>query len=160
MPLDPAFVQDCLYETGGLLIDEILEIDREGQRVRARMPTHDALPITEHQRVVPNLHPRHISGGLIVHMTGVMGFVHFYYVMGLRTGDGWTGYGVRIQNARFHALAEPSEPLILDCVAKRTRRIGDKINVRYAFQFHQADRLVFESEQSAMWLQITPPAGA
>ncbi len=155
MALPAEFLEDCLYHPAGMLLDDILEVDQDRGVVRARMPTHDALPLTEHQRVVPVQHPRHVSGGLMVHMTGVMGFVHFYFVMGLRAADGWTGYGVRIQNARFHNLAVPPEPMILECEDLKSRRIGDKINVRYAFRFEQSGKLVYESEQSAMWLKVS-----
>ena len=41
------------------------------------------------------------------HMTGMIGFVHAYYVLGLRHADGWIGYGAKIHSARFRALAPP-----------------------------------------------------
>ena len=154
MPLDPEFTRDCLYREGGLLLDEVLEVDREASLVRARMPTHAELPITSEQRVDPVLHPRHVSGGLMVHMTGVIAFVHFYYVLDLRHSDGWTGYGVRIHNARFKSLAKVGEPLILECQATRTRRIRESINARYHFRFTQEDRLVYEGDQTAMWTKV------
>ena len=53
MPLDPAFVADCFYDS--ILIDEILEVDLERSLVRARMPTHDLLPLTRDQRVHPSI---------------------------------------------------------------------------------------------------------
>src|SRR5579863_3606553 len=118
MPLDPAFVAACPYAPGGLLLDEVLEIDRGAGRVVARMPTHDDLPLTREQRAHPTRHPRHVSGGLMVHMTGMMGFVHAYYVLDLRHAEGWIGYGGRIHSARFRALARPGEPLVLECTAK------------------------------------------
>lgn len=153
MPLDPAFLEDCLYLESGILLDEVLHVDVEQSLVRARMPTHDALPITASQRVVPGVHPRHVSGGLMVHMTGVIAFVHFYYVLGLRHADGWTGYGARIHDARFRALAEPGLPLTLQCRAIKNRRIGDKISVRYEMRFEQGEQLVYEGEQTALWIK-------
>ena len=36
MPLDPEFVADCPYGTGGLLLDEILTVDANESLVRAR----------------------------------------------------------------------------------------------------------------------------
>src|SRR5690242_6557890 len=74
MPLDPAFVADCLYGPGGLLIDEILAVDAERNFVSVRMPTYDDLPLTREQRAHPVRHPRHVSGGLMVHMTGMVGY--------------------------------------------------------------------------------------
>ncbi|HZU81894.1 MAG TPA: hypothetical protein VE987_03210, partial [Polyangiaceae bacterium] len=100
MPLDPAFVDDCPYGPDGLLLDEVLRIDRDAGLVVARMPTHDDLPLTRTQRAHPVRHPRHVSGGLMVHVTGIMGFLHAYYVLGLRHESGWVGYGARIHSAR------------------------------------------------------------
>ena len=109
MGLDPAFLADSPYGPGGLLMDEILEIDAPNDRVVARMPTFDELPLTREQRAHPVRHPRHVSGGLMVHMTGMIAFVHAYYVLGLRHADGWIGYGGKINSARFKALAPPGE---------------------------------------------------
>lgn len=154
MPLDPAFIEDCPYGDEGLLIDEILEVDRHEGRVRARMPTHDDLPITRAQKVHPERHPRHVSGGLMIHITGVMGFVHAYYVMDLRHADGWTGYGVRIHDARFSALARPGAPLVLEAWSTRARRVRGQLFVRYGFRFQQGDTVVYTGDQSAAWTRI------
>ena len=67
------------------------------------------------QRVHPLRHPRHVSGALLIHMTGMMGFAHAYYVLGLRHAEGWVGYGVRIDKARFVSLAQTGVPLNLEC---------------------------------------------
>jgi hypothetical protein len=158
MPLDPDFVDDCLYLPDGLLIDEVLDVDAPNSLVRVRMPTHEGLPITAAQRVVPGIHPRHVSGGLMIHMTGVVAFAHFYYVLGLRHRDRWTGYGVRIQEARFHRLATIGPPLVLECRALRTRRRGTHLLVQYQFRFFQEDVLVYEGQQAAMWMKV--PEGA
>ena len=158
MPLDPAFVADCPYGPDALFLDEILEVNRETGRVVARMPSHEELPLTRSQRVHPVKHPRHVNGGLMVHMTGMLGFVHAYYVLDLRHADGWIGYGAKIHEARFVALAKPGTPLTLMAEAVRTRRMNDNILARYRFQFHQGETLVYESEQSAMWVKITEAA--
>ena len=154
MPIDPAFVADCPYAPEGLLIDEILEIDAENQRVVARMPTFDDLPLTRSQRAHPVRHPRHVSGGLMVHMTGMVAFVHAYFILGLRHADGWVGYGAKINSARFRALAPPGEPLILACKAVRMRRGDASVFARYEFVFTQAETIVYEGDQSAMWTRV------
>jgi len=154
MPLDPAFAADCPYGPGGLLLDEILEVDAAQNLVRARMPTHDDLPLTREQRTHPLRHPRHVSGGLMVHMTGMMGFVHAYYLLGLRHSEGWVGYGAKIYSARFHALAPPGEPLVLECKATQMRKGDKSIFGRYLFRFQQGETLVYEGEQAAMWLKV------
>jgi hypothetical protein len=154
MPLDQEFVEDCPYGPGGLLMDEILEIDAANDRVVARMPTSAALPLTREQRAHPVRHPRHVSGGLMVHMTGMVAFVHAYYVLGLRHADGWIGYGGKINSARFKALAPPGEPLILECRATQVRRGDANVFARYEFKFSQKDTLVYEGDQTAMWMRV------
>jgi 3-hydroxymyristoyl/3-hydroxydecanoyl-(acyl carrier protein) dehydratase len=158
VPLDPEFVADCPYGPGGLLLDEILEIDRENHFVRVRMPTYDELPLTREQRAHPVRHPRHVSGGLMVHMTGMVGFVHAYYVLGLKHSEGWIGYGGRIYDARFRALARPGEPLVLECKVSHVRRTDTTVFARYAFKFFQGETLVYTGEQSAMWMRVAEGA--
>lgn len=154
MPLDPEFIEDCPYGPEGQLIDELLLVDLENSLVRARMPTHDELPITRTQRVHPTRHPRHVSGGLMVHMTGIVGFLHAFYVLGLRHRDGWIGYGAKIHHARFHALAAPGEPLILECRAKQLRKGDLRVLGRYDLRFTQGDTLVYEGDQTAWWTRV------
>jgi hypothetical protein len=160
MPVDPAMLEDCPYGPGGFLIDEILEIDVPRGLVRARMPTFDDLPLTREQRAHPLRHPRHVSGGLMVHMTGMIGFVHAYFVFGLRHSDGWVGYGAKIHSARFRALAPPGEPLVLECQSTQVRRGEETVFARYRFRFSQEQTLVYEGDQSAMWMKVqeVPPA--
>ena len=100
-------------------------------------------------------HPRHVSGALMVHLTAMLGFAHAYFVLGLRHADGWIGYGTHIQAARYGSLARIGPPLVLECRATQVRRIRGSIYVRYAFRFAQADAVVYESEQGAVWRQVT-----
>lgn len=161
MALDPAFAADCPYGPGGLLIDDVVEVDMEASRVVARMPTHNDLPLTREQRAHPVKHPQHVSGGLMVHMTGMVGFAHAYYVLGLRHSEGWIGYGGRIHSARFVAMAVPGEPLMLECKATQLRKSATKILARYTFAFSQNDTLVYKGDQTALWLRVdsaSPPS--
>jgi len=155
VPLDAAFVADCPYGPDALLLDEILEIDAEKGRVVCSMPVHDDLPLTRHQRVHPVRHPRHVNGGLMLHMTGMLGFVHAYYVLGLRHADGWIGYGAKIHGARFHELAVPGAGnLRLEGWTTLVRKSGKRVLGRYQFAFRQGDKLVYEGDQTAMWLKV------
>ncbi len=160
MPLDPEFVADCPYGPGGFLIDEILEIDAEKHVVRALMNTHEDLPLTREQRAHPVRHPRHVSGGLMVHMTGMLGFVHAYYVLGLKHKDGWIGYGGRIHDAKFKALAKPGEPLVLEGKVTQIRKSDRSVFARYEFKFFQGETLVYTGEQSAMWMKVDASGAA
>jgi 3-hydroxymyristoyl/3-hydroxydecanoyl-(acyl carrier protein) dehydratase len=156
MPLDPAFVADCPYGPGGLLLDEILKVDIEESLVVCRMPTSPELPLTREQRNHPVLHPAHVAGGLMIHMTGMVGFVHAYYVLGLRHAAGWIGYGARINSARFHAIATPDgTPIVIECKATQMRRSAASVLARYKFEFRQQDTLVYSGDQTAIWVDAT-----
>lgn len=160
MPLEPEFVADCPYGPGGLLLDEIVSIDAAENIVRARMPTTNEQPLTREQRTHPLFHPSHVSGGLMVHMTGIVAYVHAYYVLGLRHAEGWVGYGVKIQNARFRALARTGDPLILECKATQMRKGSTSLYAHYAFRFTQGETLVYEGNQTAMWTKIDQATAA
>ncbi len=151
MPLDPEFVADSPYGPDGLLLDEILEVDPSKGLVVARMQTPATLPLTREQRTHPVHHPPHLNGGLLVHMTGMLGFAHAYFVLGLRHREGWIGYGGRIHQARYLALARTGPPLLLRGWSTQVRRSADRVVVRYAFSFEQDATVVYESDQSAMW---------
>ena len=154
MALDPDFVADCPCGPGGILIDEVLDVDREAGVVKARMETRPDLPITSAQRAHPVLHPRHVSGGLMVHISGIMGFVHAYYVLDLRHADGWIGYGGRIYDAKFMNLAKMGPPLDLEVRATKVRQTADKAFGRYEFRFTQDGTVVYNGDQAAMWMRI------
>jgi hypothetical protein len=160
MPLDPEFVADSPYLPGGLLIDEVLVIDREQSLVVVRMPTHHELPITREQRAHPVRHPRHVSGGLMVHMTGVAGLVHAYYVLDLKHRDGWIGYGGAIHRARFKALAEPGDPIEIECRCRQIRRGDQRILGRYDLVMRQAGKVVYEGDQTALWMRVSEAEAA
>src|SRR5687768_11935984 len=135
MSLDPDLVRDCLYDESGLFFDEVLAIDRERSAVRLRMPTHADLPLTRSQRIDPERHPRHVSGGLMVHMSAMVGFVHAYYCLDVRRADGWVGYGAIIHKVRYPQLARIGEPLELEGRATQVKRGASRLVIRYAFLF-------------------------
>ncbi len=151
MVLDPAFVADCPYLPSGLLIDDILSIDRETSSILASAPTHEDLPLTRDQRAHPERHPRHVSGGLMIHMTGMIGFAHAYFILGLRHADGWIGYGTHVHSGRFRKMGKIGPPLHLGCRATSVRKIGAAIVARYDMKFTQGDDVVYEGDHSAIW---------
>lgn len=154
MPLDPAFVADSPYGPDAILIDELVRVDRETSTVVARMPTTADLPITRDQRAHPERHPRHVSGGLMIHATGIMGFVHAYFVLDLRHADGWIGYGTHIHEGRFRKMGTIGPPLQLACTATTVRKIRGAYVNRYRFEFTQGDDVVYTGEHTAMFTQI------
>jgi hypothetical protein len=154
MPLDPAFVADCPYGPTGLLLDEITLVDRTTSTLHATMPTHPDLPLTRDQRAHPVFHPHHVSGALMVHATGILGFAHAYYVLDLRHADGWIGYGTHIHEAKFKKLGEIGPPMQLQCVATSIRRIQKAIVGRYRFRFEQNGALIYEGDQTAIFSRV------
>jgi 3-hydroxymyristoyl/3-hydroxydecanoyl-(acyl carrier protein) dehydratase len=154
MALEQAFMDDCPYGPGGLLIDDVVEVDVERGYVKCTMPVHEDLPLTREQRAHPVRHPRHVAGGLMVHMTGMVGFVHAYYVLGLRHRDGWIGYGGKIHSARFHNLARMGDKLVLEGITTHLRKGTHRTFARYQFKFTQGKKLVYEGDQAAMWLKV------
>jgi hypothetical protein len=155
MPLDPEFIADCPYGPEAIFFDEVLDLDRERDAIRVRMPTHEGLPLTEHQRVHPTRHPRHVNGGLMVHITGMVAMAHVFFLHDLRHADGWIGYGALINKARYPNLATIGDPLELEAHATRIRGAGDKRVIVYDFRFTQNDALVFESSQTAMFMRVS-----
>jgi hypothetical protein len=154
MALDPELVGDCLYDESGLFFDEVLAIDRERSAIRLRMPTHPELPLTRSQRVDPERHPRHVSGGLMVHMSAMVGFAHAFYCLDVRRADGWVGYGAIIHKVRYPHLARIGEPLVLEGRATHVKRGATRLVVRYAFLFEQAGVAVYEGDQTAVWSRV------
>jgi hypothetical protein len=154
VPFDPSFLADLPYDPEVLLFDALLEVDREASRVRCRMPTTDGLPLTRNQRAHPLLHPRHVSGGLLVHATGMLGFVHAYHVMGLRHREGWVGYGTHIHSATFRKLVPPDSIIEATCTATKIRSGSSRHVVRYAFEFVHDGELCYQGDQTAMWMNV------
>lgn len=152
--LPQEFVDDCPYGPGGLLIDDIVAIDRETNTLTASMPTRADFPLTREQRAHPERHPHHVSGALMIHATGILGFAHAYFLLELRHRDGWIGYGTHIHDARFRRMGKIGSPMILHCTATNIRKIKSSIYGRYKFRFEQDGDLVYEGDQSALWSRV------
>lgn len=153
MALPDEFVADCPYGPSGLLIDDIVSIDRETSTIVASMPTRSDAPLTRDQRVSAR-HPHHVSGALMIHATGMVGFAHGYFVLDLRHADGWIGYGTHIHSARFRRMGKIGSPMILSCKATQVRKIKSTIVARYDLRFEQDGDLVYQGDQTAMWTQL------
>lgn len=147
------FLDDCPYDPEVLFLDRLEEIDPVASVVRCRMPTNDRLPLTRSQRAHPVRHPRHVAGAIMVHATGMLGFVHAYYLLGLRHAEGWVGYGTHLHEAVFRKLVSPGDPIDAKCTAVRARLGRDRHFVRYAFELRHEGQVCYESQQSAVWLK-------
>lgn len=150
---DDAFLADLPYDPEVLFFDRLLEVDPERSLVRCRMPTSTALPLTSSQRAHPIRHPSHVAGAIMVHATGMIGFVHAYYLLGLRHHDGWVGYGTHLHRAVFRKLVPPGEPIEATCRATRQRLGKARHFIRYELLFFHEGSLCYEGDQSAVWIQ-------
>src|SRR5262245_53097263 len=131
---DGAFLADLPYDPEVLFFDELLEIDAEKSRIVCRMPTDQPMPFVSAQRAHPVLHPRHVAGAVMVHATGMLGFIHAYYLLGLRHREGWIGYGTHIHRVVFRKLVEPGPPIDAPCIATRSRIGAQRHLIRYRFE--------------------------
>ena len=91
----------------------------------------------------------------MVHMTGMVAFVHAYYVLDLRHADGWIGYGGRIHGARFKALARARRAagarVQATQVAARRRRASSRATTSAS---RRRGPLVYEGDQTALWQRV------
>ncbi len=152
---DAEFLADLPYSPEVLFFDQILAIDAEANMVKCRMPTDVALPLTGSQRAHPVRHPRHVAGAVMVHATGMLGFVHAYHLLGLRHHLGWVGYGTHIHRVVFRKLVTPGAPIEATCVATRVRRGKTRCILRYSFEFRHEGAICYEGDQSAVWIDTS-----
>jgi hypothetical protein len=153
-PFSQAFLDDMPYDPDVLLFEELLEADEEKSLIRVAWRTRADDAITRSQRNHPLWHPPHVAGALMVHATGMLGFVHAYHLLGLRHNEGWIGYGTHMSKASFRKLVPPGGVIECTCWAKK-KRIGQVRHfLRYAFTFHHEGDVCYESEQAAMWMRV------
>lgn len=159
-PLSQAFLDDMPYDPAQVqLFDEILRVDREASEIVCRWPTRPDDPITRAQRNHPVRHPAHVSGALMVHATGILGFVHAYHLLEVRHRDGWVGFGTHMDKVVFRKLVPPGDVIVAHGRATKARIGTFRHFVRYAFEFFHEGDLCYESQQAAMWIDTSSPQG-
>jgi hypothetical protein len=151
-PFEPDFLADLPYDPEVLLFDQLLDVNVDASLVACRMPTDRPMPFTSSQRVDPVRHPRHVAGAALIHATGMIGFVHAHYVLGLRHRDGWIGYGTHIHKGVFRKLVEPGAPIVATCQATRVRSGKTRHFIRYRLEFRHEGALAYEGDQTAVWM--------
>jgi hypothetical protein len=147
------FLETLPYDPRAFFIDEVLAIESGEKRIRARLDTTRPLPLSDLQRGDPSLHPRHVNGAVLVHLTGVLGLLHAYFLNGLRFDEGWIGFGSRIHRADFKRLVRIGPPLDLVSVETRLRASPERQIARYEFRFCQEGGLCYVGDQTATWLR-------
>jgi len=151
-PLPLEVLDDMLYDPSEYLIRELLDVDSERSLVRLSFGSDRSQPLTSSQRV-DQLHPAHVAGALLVHLTGAAGFVHAYYLLGLRHRDGWVGFGTHIHRAVFRKLITPGEDFEMTMRATRIRRGRDRYMVRYDVEVRSDGARCYQGDQSAAWMR-------
>lgn len=152
---EPDFLADLPYDPAVLLFDRLTAIDADANRVVCRMPTDRPIPFMVDQRAHPERHPRHVAGAAMIHATGMLGFVHAYYLLGLRHREGWIGYGTHIHAATFRKLVPPGEPIECTCTASKVRLGRSRHIVRYSFEFQHEGEVCYKGDQSALWTRVS-----
>jgi hypothetical protein len=159
-PIDPeemrAFFASFFYDEAAFLVDEVVRVDGERHEIEARLDTTRVLPTARHQRV-SQVHPAHVSGPDLLMVTACLGSLHAWFFHGVRWDEGWVGYGSRIHWAEFRHLAHAGPAL--DLLSRETAARADarRLVIGYAFDFRQAGRSVYRSEQTALFLKDRHP---
>ena len=146
------FLDSFLYCEEGFLLDEVLDVNTDDQRVRARLDTQKPLPYTRLQRSGPH-HPPHVAAAEMLALTGSLGCLHAWFFHGVRWDEGWTGFGNRIHRADFKELARVGAPLELYSRETRTRAGSRRLVISYEFRFEQQGRHVYQGDKTAMFLK-------
>ena len=149
MPLPEDFASECLYAPSHWFVHDVLELSAE--RVVAWVDTTKLGAFVDAQQVRPG-HPRHLPGAIILQITGTLGNLHVVYGLGLRLSDGWTGFGARVEQARFDGLGQIGPPVTATLTAGRVRRMLGRVVATYDFAFAQEGRSLYRSTQTAIWL--------
>jgi hypothetical protein len=150
-PFSREFLDDAFYGPDAMFLDGIVSMTSDA--ITCRLPTDQPFPLTVSQRGDERTHPRHVNGGILVHVTGMLGWAHAYHLMGLRHKDGWVGYGTHVHTATFKKLVTLGPPVFCTGRLLRARRLHGKIFGTYAIRYEQGGDDVFVSEQSAIWLR-------
>jgi len=150
--LDEDFLADLPYDPAVLLIDRDVVLTDDA--VHATMRTDVPLPFTVAQRTHPTRHPAHVNGGTLVHLTGMMAFVHAYHLHGMRHREGWIGFGARIERANFQRLVRLGPPLVVSCTSVRARVGSQRAVVRYVFEMRQDGAVAYTSEQTGFYVNV------
>lgn len=148
-PVPKAFYDDSPYQQEAILIEEIISVDPLDRTIHCRMSTDGGnLPWVDYQKDPRGDHPTHVPGGVLVHVTSMLGLLYSWCVEGIRFNEGWVGYGARIYNGEVRSIARIGPPLDLRLRNLRRRSTSTSLVLRLAFEFTQEGRTVYRSEQT------------
>jgi hypothetical protein len=150
------FERESLYTPSHWFLHDLLELDREAQRVVGYTDTEQLGALVDAQVPWPN-HPKHVPGAVAVQMTGTLGNLHAAYLLDLRPSAGWVGYGIRMDQAKFRKMGRIGPPILSYAECTRHRRFRGTWFLDYRFRFEQEGEVFYESTQSAAWVQGDAP---
>jgi len=148
------FASESLYARSHWFVHDLLELDREAQRVVAWTDTQKLGALVEAQQPWPG-HPKHVPGAVAVQMTGTLGNLHAAYLLDLRPSQGWIGYGTHLKAAKFRRMGEIGPPIVSIAECTRHRCFRGTWFLDYRFRFEQDGETFYESTQSAAWVRHT-----
>jgi hypothetical protein len=152
-PLAPEFLRSAPYTPAGLLIKEILEA--APGLLRARMSTADReqLPFAHFQRDPYGIHPAHVTGGALYHLSQVLAVLYGHYVEGPSYAAGAWIRAFKVHRAEYRGLAALGPPLEFTVrrISTAPAAADDTAEIRLRCEYHQQERLVYRSEQTACW---------
>ncbi len=158
MPLPDDFAAESLYGPEAWFIHDLVEVDVDGRRIVGSLDTtRIGWLVDQHQEIAG--HERHLPGAVAVQMTGTLAQLLAIYVLGMRTTEGWFGYGSHVHQAKFPSLGRVGPPVLAECKVLRMRDLRGTRFIRYAYRYTQEGREVYVSEQSAAWLRREAEAG-
>lgn len=151
MPLPADFEEVCLYRPDAwFLVDA--EIDVEGRRVVGTCDTTKLGQIVDAQRTWPG-HPKHFPGAVAIQITGTLGQLLSNYVLGLRSTEGWVGFGTHIHDARFPKMGVIGPPVTCEGKIESVRRFRQTVFIKIAFCYTQDGEDIYVSHQTAAFFQ-------
>lgn len=157
MPSD--FSEETLYAPSHWFVHELLTLTPA--RVLGRTDTTRLGDLAAAQ-ILRHGHVAHVPAAVMIQITATLANLHTVYALGHRVSQGWVGYGTHVKSARFPSFGEIGPALDVELVVKRLRRLHGKIFAEYQFTYTQGERVVYQSEQSAIWFDssapLTPPS--
>jgi len=150
------FLEHYMYAREAFLLDSIESADKDLGVITATVASDRPLLVTPYQIGDPIWHPRHVSGADLLMMTVSLGSLHAYFFHERRWDDGWVGFGNRMKNVTFRNLAKVGAPLRLESKELRVRKGSQRTLIEFQFEFSQGGKLIYESEQTAMFLRQSP----
>ncbi len=148
MALPADFEKECLYRPSSWFVHDMIAVSEKA--VVAHTDTTRLGELVGSQNELPG-HPLHVPGAVMVQITGTLGNLHAVYGLGLRVSEGWVGFGTHVRSARFPSIGTIGPGMEVALEAQRVRRIRGRWFVEYQFTYTQEGRVIYQSEQSAVW---------